>query len=59
VYELGPKPPPDDIDGRSLSVVTWHDGDMFYLMASGEMPSDDLVRVAVSMYEARKPADSR
>lgn len=59
VYELGPEPPPDDIDGRNPSVVTWHDGDMFYLITSGEMSSKELVRVAVSMYEARKPAASR
>jgi hypothetical protein len=51
VYELGPEPPPDDIDGRSLAVVTWHDAEMFYLVASGEMPSDKLVRIAASMYE--------
>lgn len=59
VYELGPEPPPGDIDGRSPSVVTWHDGDMFYLIASGEMSSDALIRVAASMYDARKPAHSR
>ncbi len=59
VYELGPEPPPGDIDGRSPSVVTWHDGDMFYLIASGEMRSDDLVRVAVSMYDARRPSHAR
>jgi hypothetical protein len=59
VYELGPEPPPDDIDGRSPSVVTWHDGDMFYMMASGAMSSHDLVSVAVTLYEARKPAGSR
>ena len=59
VYELGPEPPPDDIDGRSPSVVTWHDGDMFFLIASGALLSDELVRVAVSLYEARKRAGSR
>jgi hypothetical protein len=51
VYELGPEPAPGDIDGRSPSVVTWHDGDMFYLIASGEMSPDDLVRIAISLYE--------
>jgi len=51
VYELGPEPEPDDIDGRSPSVVTWHDAEMFYLIASGEMPSDALVRIAVSLYK--------
>ena len=59
VYELGPEPPPDDIDGRSPSVVTWHDGDMFYLVASSSLSSDDLVRVAVSLYEKRKPSGAR
>lgn len=51
VYELGPEPPPDDIDGRSPSVVTWHDAEMFYLIASDEMSSDELARIAISLYE--------
>src|SRR5260221_1405421 len=38
IYELGPEPEPDDIDGRPLSVVTWHDGEMFFLIASAQMP---------------------
>ena len=59
LYELGPEPSPDDIDGRSPSVVTWHDGHMFFLIASSELSSDDLVRVAVSMYTSRKPGGSR
>jgi hypothetical protein len=50
VYELGPEPPPDDIDGRSSAVIVWHDGDMFYLIASGEMSAGQLMPVAVSMY---------
>lgn len=50
VYELGPEPAPGDIDGRSPSVVTWHDAEMFYLIASGEMSSHDLVRIAISLY---------
>jgi uncharacterized protein len=50
VYDLGPEPPPDDIDGRSPAVVTWHDGEMFYLIASGELSTDVLVRIADSMY---------
>ena len=50
-YERGPDPPPGDIDGRSPAVVTWHDADMFYLIASGEMSTDDLLRIAVSIYE--------
>ena len=51
VYELGPEPPPDDIDGRNPSVVTWHDGEMFYLIASDKMSSGELVRIASSLYE--------
>ena len=50
LYELGPEPEPGDIDGRSLAVVTWHDGEMFYLVASGEWKSDALVKVAMSLY---------
>lgn len=46
VYELGPKPPADDIDGRSPSVVVWHDSELVYLVASDELPSVDLVRIA-------------
>jgi hypothetical protein len=50
-YELGPEPPPDDIDGRSPAVVTWHDGPMFYLIASTALPAAELVRIARSMYD--------
>jgi hypothetical protein len=50
VYELGPEPPPDDIDGRMPSVLTWHDAEMFYLIASGEMAAERLVQIAQSMY---------
>ena len=50
VYELGPEPLPDDIDGRNPSVVTWHDGVMFYLIASDKMSSGELVRIASSLY---------
>jgi hypothetical protein len=51
VYEFGPEPPPDDIDGRSPFVVTWHDGEMFYLIASDKLSSGELVRIAGSLYE--------
>ena len=50
VYELGPDPGPDDIDGRSPAVVTWHDGDMFYLIASSEMGIAELQSIAMSLY---------
>jgi hypothetical protein len=51
MYERGPEPPPGDIDGRSPAVVTWHDGSMFYLIASDELGPDELFAIAVSMYE--------
>jgi hypothetical protein len=54
VYELGPEPEPDDIDGRIPSVVVWHDADMFYMVTSGEMPCDALLRVAESLYARPK-----
>lgn len=50
IYELGPEPEPDDIDGRSPAVVTWHDGEMFYLVASSDMPSEGLQKIAMSLY---------
>ena len=50
VYELGPEPLPDDIDGRSPAVVSWHNRDMFYLVASDQMCSDELVTIASSLY---------
>jgi hypothetical protein len=50
IYELGPEPPPDDIDGRRPAVVTWHDGEMFFFIASSEWTSDGLVSVANSIY---------
>jgi hypothetical protein len=53
MYNLGPEPPPDDIDGRSPAVVTWHDAGMFYLIASSELCADDLLMIAVSMYGRR------
>ncbi len=51
VYDLGPEPPLEDIDGRSPAVVTWADGEMFYLVASGEMSSEELMAIAISLYE--------
>ena len=54
IYELGPEPPPDDIDGRSPAVVTWYDADLFFLVASYTMSSDELVRIAVSLCEQRR-----
>lgn len=50
LYELGPEPPSGDIDGRSPAVVVWHDGDMFYLLASDQLPALTLVNIAGSLY---------
>ena len=50
VYELGPIPPADDIDPRSPSVVVWHDGEVFLLLASGELPSAALLSIAETLY---------
>lgn len=50
IYELGPEPATDDVDGRSPAVVTWHDEEMFYLVASTAMPAADLERIAESLY---------
>lgn len=58
-YELGPEPPPDDIDGRSPAVVTWADGDLHMLIASDRLAADELLRIAASIYRKRSPARSR
>ncbi len=50
VYELGPEPEADDIDGRMPSVVTWSDGDMVYLVASDQIPVSALLQIAESLY---------
>lgn len=49
-YPLGPEVPPDDIDGRSAAVVTWHDGAMFVFVMSTCLPVDELALVAESFY---------
>ena len=49
-YDLGPEPDPGDIDPRSPAVVTWHDGEMFYLVASDTLDVDVLLRIARSIY---------
>ena len=50
LYELGPVPPPGDIDGRSPAVLVWHDGRKFYLIASTEKPASELLEIAQSLY---------
>lgn len=49
-YPLGPEVGPDDIDGRSPAVVAWSEREMFYLVASGRLDLDVLLRIASSMY---------
>ena len=51
IYELGPEVEPDDIDGRAPAVVTWADGELFFLLASGAARSDVLVKIALSLYD--------
>jgi hypothetical protein len=53
IYELGGEPEPDDVDGRMPSVVAWHDGEMFFLIASGEMRVEELIPIAASMYSVK------
>jgi hypothetical protein len=49
-YDHGPEVPHDDPDGRLPAVVVWCDGEMFYLLASGELPVDALLRIGGSLY---------
>ncbi len=49
-YELGPDCLADDVDGRSPAVVAWHDGEMFYLIASDRLSTEALLGIAGSMY---------
>ncbi len=53
-FELGPEPPPDDIDPRNPAVVAWHDANMFYLIASDRMNSEKLLRIAESAYPRKR-----
>ena len=49
-YALGPEVEPDDIDGRSPAVVVWHEDNIVYLVASSQLESGTLLRIASSMY---------
>ena len=49
LYELGPELEPDDIDGRSPAVVTWHDDGMHYFVASDTLASSELINIATSI----------
>jgi len=50
LYDHGPEPEPGDPDERMPAVVTWHDGEMFFLLASGQLPLEELERIARSLY---------
>jgi hypothetical protein len=52
LYDLGPEVPPDDPDGRQPAVVTWHDGELHYLLASATLSSHVLQRIGTSMYDS-------
>jgi hypothetical protein len=54
-YPLGPPVGADDIDGRAPAVVVWADGARFFLLASGELEADVLLRVASTL---RSPNDA-
>ena len=49
-YPLGPGSTADDVDGRSAAVVTWADGPMFYFVTSTQLPVDEVILVAASLY---------
>jgi len=48
LYPLGPES--DDIDPRNPATVVWHDGDMFYLIASDSRDAYALLQIAQSAY---------
>ncbi len=50
MYPPGPEPEPDDIDPRRPAVVTWCDGEMFYLLASERLEVESLLEIAQSCY---------
>ena len=53
VYELDPEPMSDDVDDHLPAVVAWHDGALFYLLASREMTADALMTIATSIHSDR------
>jgi hypothetical protein len=48
-YDMGPEPEPGDPDGRMPAVVTWADGWLFFLLASGDLEMGELLRIAGSV----------
>lgn len=49
-FELGPEVPDTDPDGRAPSVVVWHEDNLFILIASTQLESNELAAIAKSMY---------
>ena len=56
-YDLGPDVRPGDIDARDPAVVAWCDGELFYLLASGECGADALRAIAESIYLKVRASD--
>lgn len=52
-YPQGPEVPKDDIDGRMPAVVTWAEGPIHFLVASGDLDLDELLSIAESLYGER------
>lgn len=50
VYDLGPMPPPGDIDPRPPAVVVWHDDGLLFLVASDTLVVQELLPIASSIY---------
>lgn len=56
LYEMGPEVADDDVDGRMPSVLAWHDGELFCLLASASLPAAELVSIANALYRgSRRP----
>jgi hypothetical protein len=54
VYEAGPEPAPDDIDGRHPAVAVWHRDGVLYLLASHRLSGAELLRIAGSLRPIRR-----
>jgi hypothetical protein len=49
VYEMGPEVDRDDPDGRMPAVVVWAEGERFFLIASDQLSTAELLRIARSV----------
>lgn len=54
-YDRGPDPAPDDPDGPMPAVLTWADGPVHLLLASGGRPLLDLLEVAGTLLALSAP----